>query len=44
MKDTLNQTYSTGMDSMHTELRRKQDRKEYKEKLFDHLSEWIYPS
>jgi hypothetical protein len=29
---------------MHTELRRKGDRKLYKEKLFDTLTEWIYPS
>ena len=29
---------------MHTELRRKEDRKIYKEKLFDTLTEWIYPS
>jgi hypothetical protein len=29
---------------MHTELRRKEDRKLYKEKLFDTLTEWIYPS
>jgi hypothetical protein len=29
---------------MHTDLRRKEDRKLYKEKLFDTLTEWVYPS
>ncbi len=32
------------MVSMHTELRRKEDRKIYKEKIFDTLTEWVYPS
>jgi hypothetical protein len=44
MKDSLKSTFGGGMSLMHGELRRKQDRKEYKEKLFDHLSEWVYPS
>lgn len=44
MKDSLNQTYAGGMTSIHTDLRRKEDRKIYKEKLFDTLTEWIYPS
>ena len=43
-KDTLSQSYSKGMTSIHTELRRKEDRKQFKEHLFDHLTEWIYPS
>jgi len=32
------------MASMHSEFRRKEDRKLFKEKLFDTLTEWIYPS
>ena len=32
------------MTSIHTELRRKEDRKVFKEHLFDHLTEWVYPS
>ena len=44
MKETLASTYSGGMPSLHSDLRRKQDRKDYREKLFDHLTEWIYPS
>jgi len=32
------------MASIHSELRRKEDRKTYKEKIFDTLTEWIYPS
>ena len=32
------------MSSIHTELRRKEDRKVFKEHLFDHLTEWVYPS
>eukprot|EP00349_Pseudokeronopsis_sp_Brazil_P003928 CAMPEP_0202963236 /NCGR_PEP_ID=MMETSP1396-20130829/7221_1 /ASSEMBLY_ACC=CAM_ASM_000872 /TAXON_ID= /ORGANISM="Pseudokeronopsis sp., Strain Brazil" /LENGTH=87 /DNA_ID=CAMNT_0049684275 /DNA_START=383 /DNA_END=646 /DNA_ORIENTATION=+ len=44
MKESLMNSYTGGMASTHSDLRRKQDRKEYKEKLFDHLTEWIYPS
>ena len=44
MKESLSNTYKSGMASMHSELRRKEDRKIYKEKLFDTLTEWIYPS
>lgn len=44
MKDSLSETYKGGMTSIHTDLRRKEDRKLYKEKLFDTLTEWIYPS
>jgi hypothetical protein len=44
MKESLSASYTQGMNSIHTELRRKQDRKEFKEHLFDHLTEWIYPS
>ena len=44
MKDSLASTYSGGMTSIHTDLRRKEDRKLYKEKVFDTLTEWIYPS
>ena len=43
-KDSLATSYSLGMTSIHTELRRKEDRKQFKEKLFDHLTEWVYPS
>ena len=43
-KDSLSQTYDGGMTVMHSELRRKLDRRQYKEKLFDTLTEWIYPS
>jgi hypothetical protein len=32
------------MVSIHSDLRRKEDRKIYKEKIFDTLTEWIYPS
>lgn len=32
------------MTTIHSELRRKEDRKIYKEKIFDNLTEWIYPS
>lgn len=43
-KQSLTASYSAGMTSIHSELRRKEDRKEFKEKLFDHLTEWVYPS
>ena len=43
-KESLGNSYSAGMSSIHTELRRKEDRKLFKEQLFDHLTEWIYPS
>lgn len=32
------------MVSIHEDLRRKEDRKIYKEKIFDTLTEWVYPS
>lgn len=32
------------MVSIHSDLRRKEDRKLYKERVFDTLTEWIYPS
>jgi hypothetical protein len=44
MKNSLEQTYNGGMASIHSDLRRKEDRKLYKEKVFDTLTEWIYPS
>jgi hypothetical protein len=44
MKDSLGSTYQGGMTSIHSDLRRKEDRKIYKEKVFDTLTEWIYPS
>lgn len=44
LKESLTSTYSSGMVTIHTELRRKEDRKIYKEKIFDTLTEWIYPS
>ena len=43
-KQSLTASYSAGMSSIHTELRRKEDRKVFKEHLFDHLTEWVYPS
>lgn len=43
-KQSLQASYSQGMASMHNELRRKEDRKVFKEHLFDHLTEWVYPS
>ena len=43
-KESLTASYAQGMTSIHTELRRKEDRKVFKEHLFDHLTEWIYPS
>lgn len=43
-KERLTATYSQGMSAIHTDLRRKEDRKQFKEKIFDHLTEWIYPS
>jgi len=36
--------YGQSMMNIHTSLRRKEDRKMYKEQLFDHLTEWVYPS
>ena len=44
LKDNLSQTYNSGMASIHSEMRRKEDRKIYKERIFDTLTEWIYPS
>jgi len=32
------------MASIHEDFRRKEDRKHFKEMLFDHLTEWVYPS
>ena len=43
-KDSLTSTYASGMASIHTDLRRKEERKLFKEHLFDHLTEWVYPS
>lgn len=43
-KESLSTSYSLGMTDIHTQLRRKEDRKQFKEKLFDHLTEWVYPS
>ena len=44
MKDSLKNTYDGGMVSIHSDLRRKADRKIFKEKVFDTLTEWVYPS
>jgi len=44
MKDALKTVYDGGMASIHSDLRRKEDRKIYKEKIFDTLTEWVYPS
>lgn len=32
------------MTTVHADLRRKEDRKKFKEQLFDYLTEWVYPS
>lgn len=44
MKESLNNSYNRGMSQIHTDLRRKEDRKLYKERLFNQLTEWVYPS
>lgn len=44
MKESLSISFSKGMAQMHTDLRRKEDRKVYKEQLFNQLTEWVYPS
>jgi Leucine-rich repeat (LRR) protein len=44
MKESLNNSYARGMTQIHTDLRRKEDRKIYKEQLFNQLTEWVYPS
>lgn len=44
LKDSLQTVYGGGMASLHGDLRRKEDRRLYKEKVFDTLTEWIYPS
>jgi hypothetical protein len=43
-KESLTASYSHGMSAIHTDLRRKEDRKLNKERLFNHLTEWVYPS
>ena len=44
LKESLNISFSKGMTQIHTDLRRKEDRKLYKEQLFNQLTEWVYPS
>ena len=44
MKESLATSYGKGMSQIHTDLRRKEDRKLYKEQLFNYLTEWVYPS
>ncbi len=44
LKESLQETYKGGMTQIHSEIRRKEDRKLYKEKIFDTMTEWIYPS
>ena len=44
MKESLNNSYTRGISQIHTDLRRKEDRKLYKEQLFNQLTEWVYPS
>jgi hypothetical protein len=44
MKESLNESYARGISQIHTDLRRKEDRKLYKEQLFNQLTEWVYPS
>ena len=44
LKESLNVTYGTGIASLHEDFRRKEARKHFKEHLFDHLTEWVYPS
>ena len=44
MKESLNNSYVRGIPQIHTDLRRKEDRKLFKEQLFNQLTEWVYPS
>ena len=44
MKESLKSTYEGGMATIHSDLRRKEDRKLFKERVFDTLTEWVYPS
>lgn len=44
MKESLSMSFQKGMAQIHTDLRRKEDRKLYKEQLFNQLTEWVYPS
>ena len=44
MKESLSNSYTRGISQIHTDLRRKEDRKLYKEQLFNQLTEWVYPS
>eukprot|EP00826_Nyctotherus_ovalis_P063138 TRINITY_DN9234_c0_g1_i2.p1 TRINITY_DN9234_c0_g1~~TRINITY_DN9234_c0_g1_i2.p1 ORF type:complete len:304 (+),score=125.38 TRINITY_DN9234_c0_g1_i2:80-991(+) len=44
LKDSLQNTYQTGMVTMHKSLRSKEDRRTYKQKLMNKLCEWVYPS
>lgn len=44
MKESLSISFAKGMPQIHTDLRRKEDRKLYKEQLFNQLTEWVYPS
>lgn len=44
MKESLEGSYERGMTQIHTDLRRKEDRKLYKEQIFNYLTEWVYPS
>ena len=43
-KESLGQSYSRGIPQIHQDLRRKEDRKIFKEQLFNQLTEWVYPS
>jgi Leucine-rich repeat (LRR) protein len=43
-KESLTNSYSRGIPQIHTDLRRKEDRKLFKEQLFNQLTEWVYPS
>jgi Leucine-rich repeat (LRR) protein len=44
LKTSLAATYKTGITKLHSEFNRKNDRKIYKFKILNKLSEWVYPS
>jgi Leucine-rich repeat (LRR) protein len=44
LDEKLDETYKTGIDSMHQSFQKKNSRKHFKEELFKSLTEWKYPS
>lgn len=44
LDDKLNETYHSGIDSIHQTFQKKNSRKHFKEELFKSLAEWKYPS